>query len=112
MCSFINNYFVVIINPEKARKGVIYPLKTGIFALVGISERTFLNKGVRYAQIKISARTFHSLVSFAHKILCTLAALFNSACVKYKNNDCIVPVLCCIAYLFFNCTCKAGFKKK
>jgi len=30
-----------IISPDKARKGVIYPLKTGIYALVGISERTF-----------------------------------------------------------------------
>jgi len=29
------------ISPDKARKGVIYPLKTGIYALVGISERTF-----------------------------------------------------------------------
>jgi len=32
---------VVTISPDKARKGVIYPLKTGIYALVGISERTF-----------------------------------------------------------------------
>jgi len=32
---------VEIISPDKARKGVIYPLKTGIYALVGISERTF-----------------------------------------------------------------------
>ena len=31
----------VYISPDKARKGVIYPLKTGIYALVGISERTF-----------------------------------------------------------------------
>jgi len=30
----------LFISPDKARKGVIYPLKTGIFALVGISERT------------------------------------------------------------------------
>jgi len=29
------------ISPDKARKGVIYPLKPGIYALVGISERTF-----------------------------------------------------------------------
>jgi len=29
------------ISPDKARKGVIYPLKTGIYALVGIYERTF-----------------------------------------------------------------------
>jgi len=29
------------ISPDKARKGVIYPLKTGIYALVGISKRTF-----------------------------------------------------------------------
>jgi len=29
------------ISPDKARKGVIYPPKTGIYALVGISERTF-----------------------------------------------------------------------
>ena len=28
------------INPDKARKGVIYPLKMGIYALVGISQRT------------------------------------------------------------------------
>ena len=31
----------IVISPDKARKGVIYPLKTGIYALVGISERTF-----------------------------------------------------------------------
>jgi len=31
----------VVISPDKARKGVIYPLKTGIYALVGITERTF-----------------------------------------------------------------------
>jgi len=31
----------LFISPDKARKGVIYPLKTGIYALVGISERTF-----------------------------------------------------------------------
>jgi len=35
------SYLVVSISPDKARKGVIYPLKTGIYALVGISERTF-----------------------------------------------------------------------
>ena len=29
------------ISPDKARKGVIYPLKKGIYALVEISERTF-----------------------------------------------------------------------
>ena len=29
------------ISPDKARKRVINPLKTGIYALVGISERTF-----------------------------------------------------------------------
>ena len=29
------------ISPDKARKGVIYPMKTGIYAQVGISERTF-----------------------------------------------------------------------
>ena len=29
------------ISPDKARKGVIYPLKMGIYALVGIFERTF-----------------------------------------------------------------------
>jgi len=44
------------ISPDKSRSGVIYPLKTGIYALVGISER----KGVIYAQIKKIARTFHS----------------------------------------------------
>ena len=32
---------IMVISPDKARKGVIYPLKTGIYALVGISERTF-----------------------------------------------------------------------
>ena len=32
---------IAYISPDKARKGVIYPLKTGIYALVGISERTF-----------------------------------------------------------------------
>ena len=31
----------VVISPDKARKGVIYPLKMGIYALVGISESTF-----------------------------------------------------------------------
>jgi len=60
---------VVFIGPDKARKGVIYPLKTGIYALVKISEctltRSNFNKGVRYAPIKIPARTFHSLASFA-----------------------------------------------
>jgi len=30
-----------VISPDKARKGVIYPLKTDIYALVEISERTF-----------------------------------------------------------------------
>jgi len=35
------NIEIIPISPEKARKGVIYPLKTGIYALVGISERTF-----------------------------------------------------------------------
>jgi len=29
------------ISQDKARKGVIYPLKTGIYALVGISERPY-----------------------------------------------------------------------
>jgi len=43
----------------------------------------FLSKGVRYARIKILARTFHSLVSFAHKNWCTLTTLFNRACVMY-----------------------------
>jgi len=46
----------------------------------------FLSKGVKYAHIKISARTFHSWVSFAHKNRCTLATLFNSACVTYINS--------------------------
>jgi len=32
---------IVIISPDKAPKGVIYPMKTGIYALVGIFERTF-----------------------------------------------------------------------
>ena len=32
---------VPAISLDKARKGVIYPLKTGIYALDGISERTF-----------------------------------------------------------------------
>jgi len=83
--STINTKFQWFAN--KARKGVIYPLKTGIYALVGFSERTFtrnfFNKGVRYAQNKISACSFHSFVSFAHKIWCTLATLFNSACLTY-----------------------------
>ena len=35
------DYKIKTISLEKARKGVIYPLKTGIYALVGISERTF-----------------------------------------------------------------------
>jgi len=35
------NFSIIDISPDKARKGVIYPLKTGIYALVGISERTF-----------------------------------------------------------------------
>jgi len=34
-------YHLDTISPDKARKGVIYPLKTGIYALVGISARTF-----------------------------------------------------------------------
>ena len=38
---FNNQYDIGNISPDKARKGVIYPLKTGIYALVGISERTF-----------------------------------------------------------------------
>ena len=70
-CIDISPYRLIpSISPDKARKGVIYPLKTGIYALVGISERTFtpyfFNKGVRYAHIKIPARTFHSFVSFAY----------------------------------------------
>jgi len=32
---------VLVISPDKARKGVIYPPKTGIYALVGVSKRTF-----------------------------------------------------------------------
>ena len=32
-----NNRKLLIISPDKARKGVIYPLKTGIYAMVGIS---------------------------------------------------------------------------
>jgi len=40
MCK-LNNLEQALISPDKARKGVIYPLKTGIYALVGISERTF-----------------------------------------------------------------------
>jgi len=37
----LNERFIIaVISPDKARKGVIYPLKTGIYALVGISERT------------------------------------------------------------------------
>jgi len=32
---------VLNISPDKARKAVIYPLETGIYALVKISERTF-----------------------------------------------------------------------
>jgi len=37
----VSLYTYIYISPDKARKGVIYPLKTGIYALVGISERTF-----------------------------------------------------------------------
>jgi len=37
----MKKYAAWTISPDKARKGVIYPLKTGIYALVGISERTF-----------------------------------------------------------------------
>ena len=33
----------------------------------------FFNKGVRYAHIKIPARTFHSFVLFVHKNWYTLA---------------------------------------
>jgi len=33
--------YLDVISPDKARKGVINPLKTGIYALAGISERTF-----------------------------------------------------------------------
>jgi len=44
-CSFDKVIFIhlkqAVISPEKARKRVIYPLKTGIYALVRISERTF-----------------------------------------------------------------------
>ena len=40
----------------------------------------YFSKRVRYAHIKIPARTFYRLVSFAHKKWCTLATLFNSAC--------------------------------
>ena len=44
---------------------MIYPLKTDIHALGFLSVHLRvkkLNKGVRYAQIKISERAFHSLV--------------------------------------------------
>jgi len=37
----VANIWHTHISPDKARKGVIYPLKTGIYALVGIPERTF-----------------------------------------------------------------------
>ena len=37
----IKEHVIMVISPDKARKGVIYPLKTGIYAPVGISERTF-----------------------------------------------------------------------
>jgi len=36
----IGNVLVDTISLDKARKGVIYPLKKGIYALVEISERT------------------------------------------------------------------------
>jgi len=78
-----------VISPDKARKGVIYPLKrtfTRWLGFLSVHLRVlFLSKGVRYAQIKISARTFHSLVSFAHKNWCTLATLFKSACVTINK---------------------------
>jgi len=37
---YIGNVLVDTISQDKARKGVIYPLKKGIYALVEISERT------------------------------------------------------------------------
>ena len=42
------------------------------------------NKGVRYAHIKIPARTFHSFVSFVHKNWCMLATFRVHA--PKKNN--------------------------
>ena len=66
--------FDAFISPDKASKGVIY--------------RTFMrlnfNKGVRYAHIKIPARTFHSLASFANKNWCKLATFLQllSACLN------------------------------
>jgi len=82
---------------------VIYPLKTGIYALVGISERTFtrdiFNKGVRYAQIKISARSFHNLLSLIINVgvrwppYLTAPAL----CIKIVTVEfpfCIVLLIC------------------
>jgi len=41
VCVFFGGGEINYISPDKARKGVIYPLKTGIYALVGISESTF-----------------------------------------------------------------------
>jgi len=63
----------------------------GIYALVGISERTFTRsfsyKGVKYAYIKIPARTFHGLVSLAYKNWGSLTTFFQllSACLNYKQ---------------------------
>ena len=41
LIELLHEQSIGIISPDKARKGVIYPLKTGIYALVRISERTF-----------------------------------------------------------------------
>ena len=55
---------ITVISPDKARKGVIYPLKrafTRYLEFLSVHIRIkILNKGVRYAPIKIPARTFHS----------------------------------------------------
>ena len=39
---FTPSFVFAGISPDKARKGVIYTLKKGIYALVEISERTFM----------------------------------------------------------------------
>jgi len=71
----------------------------------------FLSKGVRYARIKISARTFYSLVSFAHKIWCTLTTLFNSACEMYIKSWLYSSRFASYCLTVFYCTCTAGFKQ-
>ena len=91
MFANIIDTYVLSISPDKARKGVIYAPRTGVYALVEISERTFtrlnVNKWVRYSFIKIPVHTFHSFVSFANKHWCTLVTIVQllSANLNYKQ---------------------------